>query len=114
MTSRPACRIHHLVGETVPAVVALLTVLGDVASKIAAQIPHATHGGLTIPHHAIQPIAIVGMALFVPLEERMEFLVAGELAEFPEASSTFHNSSGFKQRHDDYDAILVQFRRIGD
>src|SRR5687768_333107 len=70
--------INHLPGHAVSTVVAMLAVCRRLASKIASQITDAAHGGLSISHHTIKPVAIVSMAVLVLLQKCIELIVAGE------------------------------------
>jgi hypothetical protein len=104
----------HVLGLAVSAVVAMLAILLDLAREITRQETDATHGGLSISHHAVEPIAIADVALLVLLQKGMEFLVAGEVTDFPQPSSSFHNACGFEQGYNDLHAIFVQSRRFGN
>src|ERR687890_387781 len=92
ITVRFLLGIHHLFRETVPAVVAMPTVFRRLASKIARQIAHPTHGRLSIAHHPFQSISVVRMALLIGFQESMELLIVGKVPEFSQTPAPLDDS----------------------
>lgn len=74
--------IYPVLGLPVSAVVAMLAILRDLVPEITCEKTHAAQSGLSISHHAVEPIAIGNMALLVLFKKGTELLFAGKVTDF--------------------------------